>query len=267
MSFLNGNAISANDFKDGAKAYAVSPANTVTNYELIDQSIPVNSIAIIPISGVITSGISMRIESWIKMAESNPKIIGMLFMVNTPGGMVFYTDILAATIKNSPLPSVGYILQMAASAGMWLASSMGRRIISSPLDYLGSIGVMTTFMDVTALFDKIGIKSYDFYATASTRKNEMSRALLDAEKTLEEKQTLVAADLDYVNNFFHKAIQDNLGIDKDSEVFTGAMYYAPRAIELGLADEIGSFEMALDAVYKMGLDNKIRSISNNQNQY
>lgn len=269
VSFLRGNSISLADFKDDKKPFVVSGTsnsiNTVDRWNLDDISVPENSVAIIPIDGIMTSWKSMQIESFIHTAESNPNICSILFLVSTPGGMVFYTDILALAIKNSPLPSVAFVLQMAASAGMWLVSGTDRIIMSSELDMMGSIGVMTSYVDYTRLLrDKLGIDIIDFYATLSTRKNELSRVLQDVSKTMDEKQAAVAAHLDPVNAMFHNTIQENMGIKSDSEVFTGATYYGNDAVKMGLAHEIGTIQTALDAAYKLGLKNKVQLFIKNQ---
>ena len=267
ISYLNGSNV---DWKkiamDGPlKPYCVSePINTANRYDLEDQNLPENSIAIIPIQGVITADKSMMIEQYVQQANLNPQVIAILFLVNTPGGMVFYTDILAKAIKESAKPTVSFVLQMAASAGMWLISGTNRIIASSPLDFIGSIGVMTSFTDIAGfLKSKLNIDVYDIYATKSTKKNEMSRLLKDASLTMEERTKLIVQDLDYTNEFFHAAIRENLGVNNDSEVFTGAIYNAKKAIEMGLAHEINTLDYALSVAHKMGLKNQINQLYTN----
>ena len=73
---------------------------------------------------------------------------------------------------------------------------------------------------------------------------------------------VLRARLDFANDFFHKDIQTNLGIAKDSEVFSGAIYYAQEAIKHGLCHEIGSMEYALETATQLGAKNKINSFIN-----
>jgi len=270
ISFINGAKIDAADFKEDHKPYAVSNGlsvsdiNIVGRYDLTSPDLPDNSVAIIPIQGIMTIDKTMELATFIKQADSNPSIISKLFLVNTPGGMVSYTDITADIIANSPKPTVSYILVKCCSGGMWLISSSDLIICSSQLDTLGSIGVMSSYMSMTKLLsEKLGIDIVKFYATASTRKNEIERALEDINLTYDEKKALLTPELDFTNDIFHSVIQTNLGIKADSEVFTGATYNAKRAIEIGLAHEINpSVEYALSKAFQLGSQNKLSLLIN-----
>ena len=267
FSFLNGGSI---DWKkiagdNNIKPYCLAePINTAHRFDLQDQNLPENSIAIIPIQDVITSDKSMLIEMYIRQAIANPNVIAILFMVSTPGGMVLYTDILAKFIKDCPLPTVAYVVGYAASSGAWLISGTNRIIASSPLDTFGSIGVMTSFTDIASfLKTKLNIDIFDVYATKSTRKNEITRALQNTSLSMEDRTKLVTKELDFVNEFFHSAIRENLGIKEDSEVFTGASYHAQDAISLGLAHEINTLDYALSTAQQLGIKSKINQLFTN----
>jgi ClpP class serine protease len=125
---------------------------------------------------------------------------------------------------------------------------------------------MATMWDFAKfLKEKLNIDIIDIYADKSTAKNIEVRTLLDNSLTMEERTALIREDLNYVNDFFHKAIQDNLGIVPSSEVFTGKIYNATRAIEMGLAHEINTFEYAVNLAFKMGLEYSINSFINSTN--
>jgi len=255
--------------KNRAKADVIAAKdgqlNTADKWDLIEGSAPENSIAIIPIQDEIFSWRTMELVRLINLAENNPNIIAVLFLVNTPGGMVFYTDIASEAIKAMQKPKITFVLNMAASAGMWLISATDRIIMSSQLDRVGSIGVMTSMMDFTRMFrDKLGIDKTDLYATKSTGKNLETRTFLDAALEIAERTAPIIANLDFVNEIFHQAIHDNLGIDLSSEVFTGKMYFAKDAIDMGLAHEINSFEYAANLAYKRGLEYSIKSFFNSK---
>lgn len=219
-----------------------------------DPELPEHSVALIPIQGPIFSWKSLELIESIKKAQQNDKIIAALFVVNSPGGQVFMTDLAAQTIKGFTKPTVGMIMNMAASAAMWMISGMTYRIATSPMDLIGSIGVYTSFTDMQGfLKDKLGITITDIYATLSTRKNEMIRAL--KEGNLEP----ITKDLDFVNDIFHQAIRENLGIDQSSEVFTGAIYNAVEAQKHGLITEIGTMDLAYQKAFEEGLIHKMNS--------
>lgn len=232
----------------GFKAMFPEDGNDHSPLDFSNPDLPEHSVALIPIQGPIFSWDSLKLIESVKQAQGNDKIISALFVVNSPGGQVFMTDIAAQTIKGFNKPTVGMIMNMAASAAMWMISGMTHRIATSPMDLIGSIGVYTSYTDIEVLLkDKLGITITDIYATLSTRKNEMIRAL--KEGNLEP----ITKDLDFVNDLFHKAIRENLGIDQGSEIFTGAIYNAIEAQKHGLITEIGTMDSAYQKAYEEGL--------------
>lgn len=232
---------------------------TAENCDLEDgEDTPENSVAIIPIQGEILAWRTIELLKFIEQSENNPNIIAIVFMVNSPGGMVFYTDIAAARIKAIQKPTVSFVMNMAASAAMWLISGTNRIVASSPLDRLGSVGTMASVMDMAGfLKKKLGIDIFEIYADKSTNKNTEIRTLLDETLEMADRTAPIREDLNYVNGFFHKAIQENLGIDAESDVFTGKIFNATQAIEKGLAHEINSFEYAVTLAHKLGTINQI----------
>ncbi|MHC1707408.1 MAG: S49 family peptidase [Bacteroidales bacterium] len=260
LSYLNGNRLVESDFGEDKEVMLPKPAanfGIASVAELDNPGLPENSVAVIPIQGVLYSYKTQELINNIRKAESNPAVSSMLFFVNTPGGMVFLTDIAAEAIASSPLPSVAYVMNMAASAGMWLVSATDVIYASSQLDRFGSIGVKTSFTDINGfLKEKLGISVYDLYATKAVNKDQEVRALLAG-----DNQPIIN-DLDFTNEIFHKAIRDNLGLKSDSEVFSGGMYNAPRAIELGLAHKIGSLDQALEEASRLGIKSKLNTLIN-----
>lgn len=261
VSILNGAKLNHEDFKEkGQKPYCINPAassevNPVGGWDLESEDIPENSIAVIPIQGVLYSEKSARIKLFTELANQNPKVNAILYTINTPGGMVYMTDITAASIKASKKPTIGYVQNMVASAGMWLASAMDYRIASSPLDKAGSVGVMSSFMDIdNMLKTKLNINIHEFYATKSTNKNIEYRNLM---KNKDDK--LIIENLDYINDFFHKAIQQNLGIKENSPVLTGSLYFAQEAIKLGLINEINDLNYAIELTNERGYKSKLNN--------
>ena len=236
--------------------------NTVGRWQLDDEMLPENSVAVIPIEDVICTWDSMRLVQLLQEVKANDKINSVLFIVNSPGGMVTGIDLLTNAIKDLGKPSVALVIGMAASGAMWAISGCSYRIASSPMDMIGSIGTKTSIQDISGLLEKIGINIKDVYATLSTRKDEQYRAFKESGDLAP-----IIEMLDFVNEVFHKTIQDNLGIDAGSEVFTGAIYFSAKSQELGLINEINSMDYALAKAYQLGLKNKILNQSKSLKLY
>lgn len=257
IAFLRGQQVVLGDYKM-PKPYVVGirqPGEQISlvqyHWELNDENIPENSVAVVVIDGPICSWNSMDIMTRLKEIQENDRINAVLLQVNSPGGMVLGIDLLASAIKNLGKPVVAMTTGMTCSAAAWITATATRRIATSGMDMFGSIGVMTSLSDYKGLFEKYGIKQVDLYATKATRKNEASRAWAESGDTKPMQDFL-----DQVNEFFHKAITDNLGIKEDSEVLTGATFWAQKALDLGLIDEIGTMDSALETAYSLGLKNK-----------
>ncbi|MEI6061159.1 MAG: S49 family peptidase [Bacteroidota bacterium] len=265
FAFMNGQRIdfSASE-SQRLKPYFLSAKdgsiNTSTKYDIQSDQALSNSVAVIPIQSEILAWRSMELVSLISSIEENPNIIAIVFLVNSPGGMVFYTDIASACIASMTKPNVAFVMNMAASAAMWMISGCNRIIASSPMDRFGSIGAMASILDYAKfLKEKLGIDMFEIYADKSIAKNINIRNLLNGDLTMEERTLAIREDLNFVNEFFHSAIQNNLGISPDSEVFTGQIYNAETAIQLGLAHEINTFEYAVNLAYSSGLKHSIHS--------
>jgi len=211
-----------------------------------DTNIPEGSVAIIPIRSEILKydqpcgprG-SQSILNDVKSADQNPNIKSILLVVDSPGGQVTGTDLLAEAICNSTTPVVAYIEGMAASAAYWIISGASRIIASSDLDRIGSIGTMLMVEDLQPALEAQGVKFHEVYASLSVDKNADVNQLLDGKYESYQKNVL-----DVINSKFLSSIKANRSALDDSTL-TGKMYFAPEAIALGLIDEIGSLEYAI----------------------
>ena len=267
VSFLNGQKVTIDASllgKTDSKPFAIqgtSDINTVGRWDLDSPDIPENSVAIIPVQGVMLDSDTARLSILLKIAEQNPAINSVLLVVNSPGGMVSQIDLVSDQIRDYSKPVISFVMDLNASAAIWLTSGSKRIIVSSKLNRIGSVGVMTSFTDIWTALKKFGIDHREIYATKSTRKNFLKRNLQNSELTTEEQEKPLIDDLDFVNDFFHATVSKNRNIPLESEVFSGDMYYAEKGIELGLADEINTIDYALTLAHKLGLENKINQFT------
>ncbi len=264
LSIIKGEKISDQDWgKNRAenKAYIIGADSQDVYYDYNDANIPEGSTAVIPIRGEIMKYSemcgpkgSLELTSNIIDADNNPNISGILLIIDSPGGQVTHTDLLAAAIKNAKTPTVAFVEGMAASAAYWIASSANKIIASSDIDKVGSIGTMMFYADVQPYYEEMGVKFHEIYATLSKDKNKDFNDVLAG-----KYDNYRTGTLDVINKKFHDAVRTNRpGISKD--VFSGNTYFSNDAIELGLIDEIGTITDAFSALD--GLKNK----SDNQNK-
>jgi len=241
-------------FARAANKSFILGSSSVHRWEFNSQDIPENSKAVIPITGVIMKynqwcgprG-SMSIEEDIKAADANKRITSIILMIDSPGGTVDYTDIIAETVSKSETPVIAYVNGLAASAAYWIASGAKEIIMNSDLAEVGSIGTMVYYPDLQPYFEDLGVKFHEFYASLSTDKNKLFNEVLEGKYDNYRKEVL-----DPINEAFHAAVKENRS-NIDKEALTGKVYFADEAISKGLADSKGSFEFALERAEELGI--------------
>lgn len=216
---------------------------------------PEGSIAMIDISGPILKNGGMcsygssHFTSFVKEANASDKITGIILKIDSPGGMVDGTNTLADAIKASTKPVVAYVSDgMMASAAMWIGSAADEIYASQKTDTIGSIGVFTTIYDFKEYFAKEGIKIHEIYASQSKDKNK------DYKDAVSGNYDSTKARLDFIADEFISVVKTNragkLNTDKE-DPFTGKMYSAEKATEIGLIDGIMSFEQVVARVNEL----------------
>jgi protease-4 len=233
---------------------------------------PKNSLALIPVIGAVSKYYDCGVAGtsdmarWIKEANDAPNISGIILQIDSPGGMVDGTQTLVDAILNSHKPVTAFVDDgMAASAAMWIASAADEIVLSQKTDMVGSIGVLTTLADYSGYFEQKGIKLHEIYATQSSDKNKDYRDALKGDyKAVKDELSFIAAE-------FIAAIKQNRSAQLNLEAgdpFTGKMYFADQAIEIGLADRIGSIEHAVEATYsRVGGKRNKATLKSNTNMF
>ena len=82
-----------------------------------------------------------------------------------------------------------------------------------------------------------------------------------SEEDKQKREAELIAKLDFINEIFHNDIMQNLGIAKESDVFTGKTFHTEEAIRMGLVHEQNTMQYALEYAHQQGLIAKINSYS------
>ncbi len=266
LSLIKGENFSEGDSaiaRERNRSYVISGAgDQKQRFGFSDTNISEGSVAVIPIRSEILKydqpcgprG-SQSILTDVKSADQNPNIKSILLVVDSPGGQVTGTDLLADAISNSTTPVVAYIEGMAASAAYWIISGASKIIASSDLDRIGSIGTMLMVEDLKPALEAQGVKFHEVYASLSVDKNKDFNQVLDGNYEAYQKNVL-----DVINNKFLSSIKTNRPAVEDSTL-TGKIYFAPEAIALGLIDEIGSLDHAISLADSLTNEENIQSIN------
>ena len=230
-------------------------------YETADPGLPDKSVLIVTIQGAMMrdgfcgTGGSMQYADLINEAYANDKIVGTVLIVDSPGGQVAGISTLCDAVSNPAKPVVALVQEgTAASAAYWAICGADYIMATQQTDQIGSIGVMVRLRDTTAAEATEGVKTMTVYSRRSTEKNKPYRDALAGDTTALEDE------LDQVVDFFEAAVVAGRGdrlkpVKKNgTDVFQGGLFYAGKAIELGLIDSYGDINAAIDKVYELAAE-------------
>jgi len=208
-----------------------------------------NGIATINILGVLGDGIPswmshtsyVSIVEGIRIAEADESVEEIFFNADGPGGFVSGWMPAALAIANTTKPTTAIVGNMAASA-TWMLIAMADKIIARDnLTSIGSIGVAAEYMDLTRMFQDMGIDIHTFT-------NDESKDKRPDLSTVSGRQVIQ----DGINDVYHEIealIAQGRGVTIDflRENFgAGRVMLAKDALSAKMVDEIKQKAMLSD---------------------
>lgn len=167
---------------------------------------------------------------------------GILFVIDSPGGMATGCQECAQAIADVPVPTVAFTDSMMTSAAYWLASSCGKLFATNSAD-VGSIGVLMPWVDQTRLWDQLGIRYDPIVSSGDSLKTTGGGPSLTTEQRI-----FLQAQVDQVAANFRGAVSTYRSVDY-TELKAG-WYSGNRALDLNLIDKIGSQQDAMNELSK-----------------
>ena len=252
----SGNPASAEQmFEDShLQTQCVAGGVTFSKWYADDVELPDDSIIVFRLSGMLYRWETSELTELLEAAASNPKVAGVLFRIDGPGGMAGGVPALAERIRAMKKPSATVVEGEMCSAHLWIGASADRVFVSSDFCEVGSLGTMTTFTSYKEYYKKLGIEERDIYPDTADLKNSEYR-LLDEKGD----DTAVKDRLERLHRAFADHVASCRGIkaDMDDPIFRGAVVSGKEAISKGLADEIGNFESAVQWLLAQGVINSL----------
>jgi protease-4 len=206
-------------------------------------------IGVIEMDGPI--GPKIKATEYVKLfrsIEGNDNVKAVVLDIDSPGGSATGSDYMHIAISSlaKRKPVVAFIRGVGAS-GAYLISCPASRIIAIPSALIGSIGVMSIRPLLYDSMERLGLK---VSVTKSDRLKDMGSMF--REPTPEEQakeQELV----DELYDMFLDSVAQGRNMDKAKvkEVATGEVYTARKAKDLGLVDELGDLERAIDVAAEL----------------
>jgi protease-4 len=184
----------------------------------------------------------------VRKIRDEGKVRGVVLRIDSPGGAVaptqeLYKELLRLREVKPVVTSMGTI---AASGGYYLSCATDW-IISNPGTITGSVGVIMEFTNLGEMLDKLGIgtrtiKSGKFKDTGNPTR----------EMTEEEERLLTDMVMDTYEQFI-EAVLSGRPVKEETvrPYFDGRILTGRQALELGLVDELGNINDALDKAADM----------------
>ena len=221
------------------------------------------AVAVVYVDGMIVSGDGSdsmfsdsvaadgEIRKAMRLALRDSDIKAVVLRIDSPGGSALASEAAWQSIrrvaeKKTVIISVG---GMAPSGGYYIASA-GQRIFADPAAIVGSIGVVGGKFAMNGLYEKLGINTELFAKGENAGMFSSSQPFTDNQRVMIRnlmKQTYEQ----FVDRILTTRAQQIKDIDK---VARGRIFAGEKALEVGLVDEIGGIQKAIDyAADKGGL--------------
>ncbi|MBW2991862.1 signal peptide peptidase SppA [Candidatus Woesearchaeota archaeon] len=186
---------------------------------------------------------STELVKQIEDASLNPSIEAVIFEINSPGGSAVASYEVANAIKKVNKTKVAVIREIGTSGAYWAASATDW-IIANEFSVTGSIGVLSSYLEFSKLFDKYGVTYQRLvggeYKDMGSPFKEMS----------DEERRILQAKVDKIHEILITRVAENRGmeLEKVKSLATGEFYIGSEALENGLIDAIGDEETAKEYI-------------------
>ncbi len=207
-------------------------------------------IAVVEMEGAIGSRI--KAAEYVKLFRAlgeSERARAIVLDIDSPGGSAPASDYLYLAVGElaKKKPVVAFIRGTGAS-GAYLLSCGAAKIVAIPSAIVGSIGVISMRPLVYDAMSRIGLR---MAVTKSDRFKDMGsmfREPTDEEKAKEQ------ALVDELHGHFIDAVAAGRAMDRETvrQIATGEIYTARKGQEIGLIDELGDLERAIDLAAEMG---------------
>lgn len=179
-----------------------------------------------------------RIRATLRKASQDPKVRGIVLLIDSAGGSVTASDrvyhLIRAFKRKSGIPVMAMVGDMGAS-GAYYVSVAADEVWVHPTSVVGSIGVVIFNVGVTGLMQKIGVEDRSLASGPEKEMGSPLKPMTDKDKSL--FQGLIS-DL-YAQFFDIVSRNRQIAPDVLKPLADGRIYTARQALKNHLVDRIG----------------------------
>jgi len=208
------------------------------------RAFPPGRVAILRLYGPIQAG--PRTADWIELARrlrESRRVPAVVLDIDSPGGSATASDDMFLALERlaAKKPLVAAIRGTGAS-GSYLAAMAARTIVAQPHAIVGSIGVISAGPRLPRLLDRLGVSVNENRAGRLKGMGAPWRDETDEERAKEQ----AIVDAFYAAFVGRVARSRRLTEETVRALATGEIWLGEEAKALGLVDEIGDLERAVE---------------------
>lgn len=245
--------------KDLAGIEKSKKINVLTNSQYAsarpEPKVKSDKIALIYANGQIIDGNgddstigSITLSKAIREARENKSVKAIVMRVNSPGGSALASEVIRREVElaKAEKPFIISMGSYAASGGYWI-STEGDRIFADPTTLTGSIGVFGTFPNAKKFLNETVGLTFDVVKTNENADfGSITEPLTDYQKKMLQK---------YVGNTYNdftSLVARTRGLRQSyvDSIGQGRVWAGTDALELGLVDELGGLDKAIEYAAK-----------------
>lgn len=210
-------------------------------------------IAVISLSGTITtddsslfSGSTITpelVRDYLTKAEQDKAVKAIVFRIESPGGEIEpCQEILLEIERVKETKTIVVSMGGTVASGGYYISTQADKIVALPTTQTGSIGVISQLVNIEGLLEKLGIQIETF---KGGKYKDMYRGF--RELTPEEEEIMQGMVDEYYEQFIDVVAEGRgLSTEEVRSLATGQLYSGTKAKELGLVDELGDLDTAIN---------------------
>ncbi|MFJ5382100.1 S49 family peptidase [Cupriavidus sp. CER94] len=209
--------------------------------------------AMVTLEGEIAAGTPASAESInasLQAAFADTTAAGVILKINSPGGSPVQAGIINDEIHRlrkiyPDKPFYVVVEEICASGGYYVAAAADK-IYVDKASIVGSIGVLMDGFGFTGLMDKLGVQRRLYTSGAN-------KGMLDPFSPEVPRQKAFAESmLKQIHQQFIDVVKQGRGdrLKSDPDLFSGLFWSGERAVELGLADGLGSADYVARDLFK-----------------
>jgi protease-4 len=181
-------------------------------------------------------------------AREDKNVKAIVLRVNSPGGSALTSDIIwrEVALAKKVKPVVVSMGNVAASGGYYIAAG-ANKIFAEPTTITGSIGVFGTVPNISELAKDIGVNAEQ----VGTNANSVDYSLFEPMSDAFRNQVQESIEDTYTTFLERVAQGRGISVAMADSLAQGRVWSGVDAKRIGLVDELGTLEDAIDAAAEM----------------